>query len=173
MSLKLMADVLKAIMDREKAVLDEHEVKHGPTIGDMYEGLTISILERLNLSALGLKIVSGFVRAGEVLSGQIDCMIVMGEGEKIKFLERYIYPARQVLAVIEIKKTIYSNQFEEAYGQLADVLRIARLDLSLQEAEDSLEFSTTRPAMEYMKLFGERFYLSPKEWCTSGSLMST
>lgn len=156
MSLKLMADALKAIMDREKAILDEHEVKHGPTIGDMYEGLTISILERLNLSALGLKIVSGFVRAGEVLSGQIDCMIVMGEGEKIKYLERYIYPARQVLAVIEIKKTIYSNQFEEAYGQLADVLRIARLDLSLQEAEDSLEFSTIRPAMEYMKLFGER-----------------
>lgn len=156
MSLRMMADALKAIMDREKAILDEHEVKHGPTIGDMYEGLTKSILERLNLSALGLKVVSGFMRAGEILSGQIDCMIVMGEGEKIQYLERYIYPARQVLAVIEIKKTIYSNQFEEAYGQLADVLRISKLDLNLQEAENSLEFSTTRPALEYMKLFGER-----------------
>ena len=156
MSLKIMADVLKAIIDREKAILNEHEVKHGPTIGDMYEGLTRSILERLNLPALGLKIVSGFMRAGENLSGQIDCMIVMGEGEKIKYLDRYIYPARQVLAVIEIKKTIYSTQFEEAYGQLADVLRISKLDLSLQEVEDSLEFSTIRPSLEYMKLFGER-----------------
>ncbi|WP_406227520.1 DUF6602 domain-containing protein [Pseudomonas siliginis] len=118
MSLKLLADVLKAIIDREKEILNEHEVKHGPTIGDMYEGLTKSILERLNLPALGLKIVSGFMRAGENLSGQIDCMIVMGEGEKIKYLDRYIYPARQVLAVIEIKKLFILLSLKKPMGSL-------------------------------------------------------
>jgi hypothetical protein len=156
MSLKIIADALKAIMDREKEILNQHEVKHGPTIGDMYEGLTKSLLERLNLSGLGLKVVSGFMRAGEELSGQLDCMIVLGQGQKINYLDKYVYPARQVLAVIEIKKTIYARQFEDAYGQLADVLRVSKLDLKRQEEEGSLKFSTLRPALEYMKVFGER-----------------
>ena len=73
--------------------------------------------------APGLKVVSGFMRAGEELSGQLDCMIVLGQGQKINYLDKYVYPARQVLAVIEIKKTIYARQFEDAYGQLADVSR--------------------------------------------------
>ncbi|NWD71176.1 hypothetical protein HX870_26615 [Pseudomonas gingeri] len=156
MNLKMLADAFKAIMDREKAILNDSEVKHGPTIGDMYEGLTRSLLEGLGLAELGLKVVSGFMRAGSTRSGQLDCMVVMGEGEKLPYLERYVYPARQVLAVLEIKKNLYTDQFENAYGQLADVFRIATLDLELQEKDGSLEFSVLRPALEFMKVFKKR-----------------
>ena len=156
MSLKVLADALKAIMDREKAILNKHSVKHGPTIGDMYEGLTMSLLERLNLTKLGLKVVSGFMRAGTTVSNQLDCMVVIGEGEKLPYLDQYVYPAQQVLAVIEIKKNLYADQFADAYDQLAGVLRIATLDLELQQKEGTLEFSALRPAMEFMKVFGTK-----------------
>ena len=43
--IKTIADLLRELMVKEAAELDEEPVKHGPTIGAMYEGLARDILD--------------------------------------------------------------------------------------------------------------------------------
>ncbi|MGO8760384.1 MAG: DUF6602 domain-containing protein, partial [Desulfobaccales bacterium] len=81
-----IADIFKGIIDEEKRKLDEFSLKHGPTIGNMYEGLTNNILNRVIPPGLNLRIESGFIYdQNNVMTGQIDCMLVKGEGTKIPY----------------------------------------------------------------------------------------
>ena len=85
-------------------------IKHGPTIGDMYEGLTKEMLNKAIFKDLNLKVCSGFIcnRENE-LSKQIDCMIVVGDGIEIPYIKAYKYDISQVIAVIEVKKDLFGN----------------------------------------------------------------
>lgn len=68
------------------------DIKHGPTIGDMYEGLTKEMMDKAIFKNLDLKVCSGFIFNGEnELSKQIDCMIVVGDGIKIPYSQDYKY----------------------------------------------------------------------------------
>ncbi|EMR36682.1 DUF6602 domain-containing protein [Vibrio harveyi] len=116
--IKTVADLLQSFMQEESAKLSEYELKHGPTIGDMYEGLSAEVLNRSIPPQLNLQIVDGFITDGaDFLSGQIDCMLVRGEGEKIPFTKSYKWHVKDVLAVFEVKKNLYSadliNSFEK------------------------------------------------------------
>ncbi len=42
--IKNVAEMLKGFMKEETAKLNAYELKHGPTIGDMYEGLSADLL---------------------------------------------------------------------------------------------------------------------------------
>lgn len=150
-----LSELLRKIRDREKAVFDECQIKHAPTIGKMYEGLTKELLNQSKLDEYGVKVVSGFMQVGTELSGQIDCMIVVGEGTPVPQTDEFIYPIHQVLAVIEVKKNLLSTEMADAYDHLNGTLRLSRLDYQRQEDEDTLVFSTGRPAAEFMCLFGE------------------
>ncbi|MFJ4085394.1 DUF6602 domain-containing protein [Pseudomonas psychrophila] len=150
-----LSELLKKIRDREKVVLDEHQIKHAPTIGKMYEGLTKELLNQSKLDEYGVKVVSGFMQVGEEQSVQIDCMIVIGEGVPVPKTDEFTYPTHQVLAVIEVKKNLMATEMADAYDHLNDTLRLSKLDYQRQEDENTLEFSTARPAAEYMCLFGE------------------
>ena len=118
------AELLEAIREKEVAVLDKHEIKHAPTIGRMYEGLTRTMMDRVIFASLDLRVVEGFIRAPSgKLSAQIDCMVVVGEGEEIPYDEgNSIYPISQVIAVIEVKKTLYSSDLASAYNNLRSVV---------------------------------------------------
>ena len=77
-----IADLLTSFLEKEKQSLASFSfIKHGPMIGDMYEGLTKKILEMSIFDNLGLKVTSGKIRdkSGN-LSSQIDCMLVEGDG---------------------------------------------------------------------------------------------
>ena len=41
-----VADLLFSVAQRERDALDRLDIKHGPTIGDMYEGLTKNLLDK-------------------------------------------------------------------------------------------------------------------------------
>ena len=41
------------------------DIKHGPTIGDMYEGLTKEMMDKAIFKNLDLKVCSGFIFNGE------------------------------------------------------------------------------------------------------------
>ncbi|WP_420811440.1 DUF6602 domain-containing protein [Myxococcus hansupus] len=102
-------------------MLASHQISHAPTIGEMYEGLTQKGLKQ-SLPTF-LKVVSGFARdaAGD-LSGQLDCMVVVGEGEQVPNTHRWIYPIEQVVAVVEVKKNFTRTDLiegGEALGKLA------------------------------------------------------
>ncbi|WP_420884141.1 DUF6602 domain-containing protein [Rhizobium tibeticum] len=73
----------------------------------MYEGLTKDLLNKAIPDGLDLKIVSGFVIDGKGgSSGQLDCMLVRGEGSPVPFVDGlFQWHVRDVLAVFEVKKT--------------------------------------------------------------------
>ncbi|MGK5079436.1 DUF6602 domain-containing protein [Janthinobacterium sp. HLX7-2] len=153
--MQVLSELLKKMSDREKIILNDYPIKHAPTIGKMYEGLTKRLLNESMLDKYGVKVVSGFIQVSDERSGQIDCMVVIGDGSRIPHTDDFVYPICQVLAVIEVKKNLFATEIAEAYHHLNDTLRLSKLALKLQEDEKTLEFSTARPALEYLYLFGE------------------
>ncbi|CDG99960.1 DUF6602 domain-containing protein [Xenorhabdus bovienii] len=120
--IKNIAELLQAFMNEETAKLNAYKLKHAPTIGDMYEGLSRELLNRAIPPQLNLKIVDGFVTDGdEFLSGQIDCMLVRGEGEKIPHTNSYKWHVKNVLVVFEVKKNLYSKDLINSFYKLRQV----------------------------------------------------
>lgn len=121
-----VAEFLEALKEKETEALKKFEkIGHAPTIGLMYEGLTKDILNKSIFSEIDIRIVSGKITNTEgVYSDQIDCMIVEGEGERIPYTKDYIYHISKVIAVIEVKKNLYSSNIEAAYHNLRSVVNI-------------------------------------------------
>ena len=99
------------------------DIGHNPTIGDMYEGL-LSKLLNLTLKPLKkLMVVSGKIKnSNDVYSNQLDCMVVDGFIQKIPFTDDYIVAPENVIAVIEVKKNLFSNEMDDATANLWSVI---------------------------------------------------
>lgn len=153
--MKLISQILKKVSDSQKLILNTTKVEHGPTIGSMYEGLTKDILKNIDFTHPDLNVVSGFIKVGDNLSGQIDCMVVIGAGEKIPFTDNFIYPIDQVIAVFEVKKSLFSKDLADAYEHLNKVFELSKEHYKRQQDAGTLNFSTERAAYEFLNLFGE------------------
>lgn len=122
--IKTVADILSAFIEEETNKLDKYSLKHGPTIGEMYEGLSAELLSRAVPQQLGLKVVDGFITDGEhFLSGQMDCMLVKGEGELIPYTNSYKWHVKNVLLVFEVKKNLYSADLINSFLKLRQVVK--------------------------------------------------
>lgn len=120
--IKNIAELLQGFMKEETAKLNAYEMKHGPTIGDMYEGLSADLLNRAIPPQLNLQIVDGFITDGnEFLSGQMDCMLVRGEGEQIPYTKSFKWHVKDVLVVFEVKKNLYSKDLINSFYKLRQV----------------------------------------------------
>lgn len=121
---------------KEKGIEDIEpylNIGHNPTIGEMYEGLTHQLMERTIFKDFNMHVVSGkIINASGKLSKQIDCMIVIGEGEKLPYTDNYIYNINNVIAVIEVKKKLFSNELSDAYNNLKSVVDITTPDRDLK-----------------------------------------
>ncbi len=117
-----LAALLEALRTKEAEVLKKHDIKHGPTIGDMYEGLTREILTRAIPAELGLRVVEGFVEGlvGEK-SNQADVLLVRGDGRQIPYTDKFIWPIQDVLAIFEVKKTLYGESLNDAFAKMRKV----------------------------------------------------
>lgn len=123
--IKNISDFLHGIITEEKKKLNAYELKHGPTIGKMYEGLTSSILEKSIPESLNLQIVGGMIHDHKGnLSGEIDCMLVKGNGEQIPFTNSYKWHVRDVLAIFEVKKNLFSDNLADSFEHLREVTQI-------------------------------------------------
>lgn len=134
--IKTVADLLKAFSDEERAKLDAEELTHGPTIGAMYEGLTKEIVDRSLPENLGLRVVPGFAYFNGVLSGELDCMLVRGEGEQIPYTSKYKWHIKDVIAVFEVKKTLSPEDLADSYNHLRDVSRLYSTYVESDEANE-------------------------------------
>ena len=83
-------ELLSLLKDKGIAEIEPYlSIQHNPTIGDMYEGLTKILTDKAIFKGLDLRVTSGKIKnIYGVLSRQIDCMIVVGDGEKIPFTKK-------------------------------------------------------------------------------------
>lgn len=139
--IRTVADLLFQLVEREKQVLGGVHLVHAPTIGEMYEGLARSVLDQGIPEEFGLRWISGFVRSSEGrLSRQIDCMLVRGNGELIPHTEKEICGLDDVVAVVEIKKSLLSAEVMDAWQNLSSVTALYRNDEgSAQDARVSID----------------------------------
>jgi len=113
-----IASLLREFMENEALNIAEEGITHGPTIGDMYEGLARETLSRAIPEGLDLRIVKGFIEGVDgSLSTQIDCMIVTGEGRQLPYTDSYVWGIGDVLAVIEIKKKLFGRELKETIAK--------------------------------------------------------
>jgi hypothetical protein len=122
--IRSLADLLFALISKAGEALDRYssQLSHAGLIGDMYEGLTKEILYRSVFDGLDLRVADGQIRgASGELSKQIDCMIVRGKGDQIPYTTSYVYPVERVLAVVEVKKNLYSDELQQSYENLLSV----------------------------------------------------
>lgn len=153
--IKTIADFLHALMQREAEELQGLAIPHGPTIGDMYEGLTQEILTMAMPGNLGLRVVSGFVEDGRgALSGQIDCMLVVGTGRKIPRLKRYIWHIKDVIAVLEIKKNLYSRELADAFDHLETVHAVGVAYVKSGDAYETMNIGGTLMNRAFSQITG-------------------
>lgn len=123
--IKTFGDLLESLVESEKKKLaDFSMVKHPGIIGDMYEGLARHVAAQALRPTVDLRVVKGkIINSKGDLSRQIDCMIVKGEGRQLPYTEHWIYKIEDVIAVIEVKKSLYGADLADAVDLMADLWR--------------------------------------------------
>ncbi|MCC6543180.1 MAG: hypothetical protein IT392_01605 [Nitrospirae bacterium] len=145
--LRNVAQLLDGFLNEEKRKLDEYNLKHGSTIGKMYEGLTADVLDRAIPEILGLQIVSGVIFDNTCqMTGEIDCMLVKGDGETIPYTNSFKWHVKDVIAVLEVKKTLYSNDLSDAFVHLRGVLDSYYRYIQVGVAEGNIDISPAHKA---------------------------
>jgi len=120
--IKTVAEFLEQLREKEAGILANQDVKHAPTIGCMYEGLTRDVLGRAIPPSLGLAVTSGFVvDASDNRSKQVDCMVTCGPGKGIPYTDGQDVDIDNVIAVVEVKKNLYSSDLDSGYSNLASL----------------------------------------------------
>lgn len=145
--LRNVAQLLDGLLNEERKKLDKFDLKHGPTIGKMYEGLTADVLNRAIPKELGMQIVSGIIfdDSGQ-MTGEIDCMLVKGEGEIIPYTSSFKWHIKDVIAVFEVKKTLYSTDLADAFVHLKDILDSYSRYIQSNAVNGSTNIASTRRA---------------------------
>jgi len=146
--IRTVAELLSGIIREALPLLDASEIRHAPTIGDMYEGPSADLLERAIPEGLGLTVVTGFATDGAGnLSGQLDCMLVHGEGKPVPYTNAFVWHVKEIIAVIEVKKTLHSAEMTDALEQLRSVKTLERKYISISAAKSPDEAVDIRPAL--------------------------
>ncbi|AIR86019.1 DUF6602 domain-containing protein [Pantoea rwandensis] len=125
--LRKSSELLREFIEYEKKVLAElPDMPHMPTLGDAYEEITKTMLEKDYVlpPEFDLHVVSGFITVnGKLLPQQIDCMLVVGKGVRYGRTDKYLCEIDQVLCVFEVKKTLNKADLSDAMEHLAAIRR--------------------------------------------------
>lgn len=118
-----IADLLTKIIEKEKEVLARQpDLNHMPMLGDMYEGLARNIIDKAIFDGLNLKVAEGKIRfKNGKYSDQIDCIVAEGDGERIPHTSHFIYDIDKVVAIFEVKKTLYGVGLADSFMHLRKI----------------------------------------------------
>lgn len=121
MNITSISNLLEQFVEVNRNIVKTENVKHRPTIGNMYEGLTAEILKKGIPSELDLKIIrNSFVQGCE---SEFDLMLVQGTGEKIPFTDnQYRYRVEQVIVIFQVKKNLYSKDLKDSFENLNSLI---------------------------------------------------
>lgn len=118
------SELLAKFILEESSKLAQYDMPHMPTLGEAYEEITKQGIDKKFVipKFLDLMVVKGFVKMGnERLPQQIDCMLVVGEGERYGLIEQYYYDIENILCIFEVKKTLRKSDFVDAYDHLGSI----------------------------------------------------
>lgn len=145
--IKTVSEFLNEFLIEEKRKLDSFSLSHAPTIGKMYEGLSAEILSKGIPEAFNLSVKNGFVHDGRgEMTGQIDCMLVKGDGEQIPFTDAYKWHVKDVIAVFEVKKNLYAKDLEDSFHHLRSVIKSHGSYLKAASSNEKININPTRRA---------------------------
>ena len=127
-----ISELLKEFVEAEKQVLNKHNIKHRPTIGKMYEGLTKVVLDRSIPEGLNLTVsTQSFILGCDT---EFDVILSEGEGEIIPHTNSFRFKPSQVIAIIQVKKTLSGREIANSYGNLLQVADVCQKDIQPIEA---------------------------------------
>lgn len=116
MDILTISDLLNEFCFAEADILNKHDIKHPTTIGSMYEGLTAEVLKLSIFEGLNLSVVkNSFIVGSET---EFDVLLVEGKGEQIPYTHSHKFKPEQVIAVVQVKKNLYSKDINEGYNNL-------------------------------------------------------
>ncbi len=122
-------DLLTEIMQTARLdVASLPRINNSTIVGDHYEGLTRDLVTKSLFAPFDLRVCSGVIRTatGEQ-SSQIDCMVVVGDGTSIPYTPHFIYDISQVVAVVEVTKTL---SFDKLCTDLDKLLLVGQLAIA-------------------------------------------
>ncbi len=118
--IRTLADLLQRLATAENERLAELDIKHPPTIGNMYEGLTGHILSYTLFDGLDLKVIrNSFIEGCQT---EFDVMLVQGEGKQVPYSEQYHYAPENVIAVIQVKKNLHGKDLRDGFRNLQFII---------------------------------------------------
>lgn len=168
--IKTIAELLSQIKEKESELLKDQNIDHTGIIGDMYEGLTAELMQKSIPNNIDIRVVKGQIENSDgKLTNQIDCMIVIGEGKKIPYTDNYSYNIHNVIAVIEVKKNLYTSEMKDSYENLHSVVdrmetENVPLDLNKRklysDAYKNILSENIPTEDEYIKLSKEKQYFN-------------
>ena len=106
---------------------DDNDINHTVAIGDNFEGLTAELLNKAIFKNLNLKMVQrSFVYNDRgIMSRELDCILVVGDGQKMSFANRYKYHIKDVIVVIQVKKNLYANDIDDSHHNLRSIINVS------------------------------------------------
>jgi hypothetical protein len=118
--IKSISDLLNEFIKTEVEILNNQDIKHPTTIGTMFEGLTEEVLKRSIFGGLNLRVVKNSFIIG--CDTEFDILLVDKEGEQIPHTDRYKFKPEDIIAIIQVKKNLYSKDIQEGYDNLKFII---------------------------------------------------
>ena len=117
-----LSDLLMAFVEAEKKALNKYDITHRPTIGEMYEGLTKELVSKSIFAGMNLVVsTQSFIEGCET---EFDVILAEGEGEQVPYTTSYKYKPSQVIAVIQVKKTLNAQELRNSYENLRQAANV-------------------------------------------------
>lgn len=124
-----ISDLIRALRDQEQSIIEKENIKHPVILGEQFENLTKRLVTESFLTSpifrnLDLHVTDGFIiNADGSDSKQLDCLLTVGSGKDIAYSSgRKRYRLSDVIAVIEVKKTLYGTELTDAYDNLISTI---------------------------------------------------
>ena len=125
-----VADFLSEFKEKALGRITEQDadIKHRPTIGNIYEGLTSNLLNKSLFKEMGLEIIQNSFVCNDrgSISHEIDCIITAKKGKKINFTNQYKCHIKDIIAVVQVKKNLFAKDIFESNINLASIDEISQ-----------------------------------------------
>lgn len=115
-----LAELLQAFVKANVEILNDQDLTHPTSVGDMFEGLSKEVIHKSIFAELNLKVVKNSFIVG--CKNEFDVLLVEGEGKQYPFTDRFQYAPEQVVAIIQVKKNFHAADLRDSFESLQFII---------------------------------------------------